>query len=418
MISREQTVSMSRGRTAIEHDLRIYSPANVDASLTKYNVVLVDELKGRTLEEYTNEQMKPYIDEYNSKQKRSDRKKSYDYVADYIAEQNNKQVKRQGYKAGQIAYEYVLQFGDRTSFSTKEVVADSNKRKGVLIMFQQFIKFYQSSYPHMKIVLATIHMDEPNGTPHMHILVQPIGEGYKQGLSHQISLTKALACDGFERSTKKSERLSLTRWQDDVKDNIMQPIMEACGMERKYGLGEKKHMSPSQYIMAMEEKDKIIEEAEEEAEEIIAKAKDDIDEIASQRDFLINGVPGSKNLNEKGLKELLEIRKKAATDYNNIVNGYVDSNGNQQPGYNELLKSYNELREYPEKIMETEAGQRALEEAKDEIVERVHTSFADKIIGFVERKIINKLKYMLVQPLYDAIDEMMRGHMFKLNEDC
>lgn len=33
----------------------------------------------------------------------------------------------------------------------------------------------------MRIILATVHMDEPKGTPHMHILVQPIGEGYKQG---------------------------------------------------------------------------------------------------------------------------------------------------------------------------------------------------------------------------------------------
>ena len=286
-----------------------------------------------------------------------------------------------------------------------------------MIMFQEFIEAYQSRYPHMKIVLATIHMDEPNGTPHMHILVQPIGEGYKQGLSHQISLTKALSCAGFERATKKSERLSLTRWQDDIKDNIMQPILEEGGLKRKFGPSEKYHMTPSQYKMAMKEKDKILEEAEDEAEEVIANAKDDLDEVISKRDYLINGVPGSKKISEKGLKELIEIRKKAATDYNNLVNGYVDSNGKKQPGYNELLTTYNQLREYPEKIMETEAGQRALEDAKDEIVERVHTNFANKIMGFVERKIINKLKYMLVQPLYDAIDEMMRGHMFKLNED-
>ena len=44
-------------------------------------------------------------------------------------------------------------------------------RKEVHAMFEEFIQSYQSSYPHMRIILATVHMDEPKGTPHMHILV-------------------------------------------------------------------------------------------------------------------------------------------------------------------------------------------------------------------------------------------------------
>ena len=49
-----QTVSVSRGKTAIEHDLREYTPNNVEASMSIYNVVLIDELKGKSLAEYTN----------------------------------------------------------------------------------------------------------------------------------------------------------------------------------------------------------------------------------------------------------------------------------------------------------------------------------------------------------------------------
>ena len=74
----KQTISVSRGKTAIEHDLREHTPNNVDASMSKYNVVLINELGGKSLAEYTNEYMKPYIEEYNKKQRRSDRKKSYD----------------------------------------------------------------------------------------------------------------------------------------------------------------------------------------------------------------------------------------------------------------------------------------------------------------------------------------------------
>lgn len=61
-----QTVSVSRGKTAIEHDLREYTPNNVDPSMSIYNAVLINELGGKSLAEYTNEYMKPYIEEYNA----------------------------------------------------------------------------------------------------------------------------------------------------------------------------------------------------------------------------------------------------------------------------------------------------------------------------------------------------------------
>lgn len=41
----KQTISVSRGKTAIEHDLREHTPNNVDASMSKYNVVLINELE-------------------------------------------------------------------------------------------------------------------------------------------------------------------------------------------------------------------------------------------------------------------------------------------------------------------------------------------------------------------------------------
>ena len=307
----KQTISVSRGKTAIEHDLREHTPNNVDASMSKYNVVLINELGGKSLAEYTNEYMKPYIEEYNKKQRRSDRKKSYDYASDYTEEQNHMQTSRQNYTAGQLAYEYVIQFGDHNSLDVNEVIADKYLYEDTVEMFREFIDNYQESYPHMKIVLATVHMDEPKGTPHMHILVQPIGEGYKQGLSHQISLTKALACDGFERSDVRKERLSLTRWQDDMKDNIMEPILGRHMYVREYKDGEKHHMPVALYKKTMEEKEailldafheadsitdeakssskQIIENAEEKAKKLIREAEEEVDDLMDEKDTLING---------------------------------------------------------------------------------------------------------------------------------
>lgn len=75
------------------------------------------------------------------------------------------QTSRQNYTAGQLAYEYVIQFGDHNSLDVNEVIADKYLYEDTVEMFREFIDNYQESYPHMKIVLATVHMDEPKGTP-------------------------------------------------------------------------------------------------------------------------------------------------------------------------------------------------------------------------------------------------------------
>lgn len=401
-----QTISMSRGRTAIEHDLREYVPHNVNADMTKYNRVLVNELNGRTLAEYTNDYMKPYIEFYNSKQRRSDRKKSFDYASDYIKEQNNMASARQSYTAGKLAYEYVIQFGDHESMDVNDVVANPDTYEDIMSMFQEFIISYQEAYPHMRIVLATVHMDEPNGTPHMHILVQPIGEGYKQGLSHQVSLTKALACDGFERSDKKGDRLSLTRWQDDVKDNIMEPILAKHGYSREYREGETHHMPVAMYKRAAAEADAIIEEAGEKADKISADAKSEVKELETQ-------VADCKD----ELKSLGEKNKKIRKEYTMLVDGYELEDGRHNMGYRELLERHKILTQEPERLLETEEGKKALEKAEDKIVETVYHRIMTGIAAFVRKSIFEELKKSLVQPIYHAIDKMMEGHYFKLNKE-
>ena len=74
--------SMSVGRLAPKHSLdidgiRAISP-NVTPELIKDDVVIIDRLRRpdgshMTIEEYTDQQFQPYIDQYNAKQRRKDR---------------------------------------------------------------------------------------------------------------------------------------------------------------------------------------------------------------------------------------------------------------------------------------------------------------------------------------------------------
>lgn len=446
MPAKQQTVSMSRGKTAIEHDLREHSPNNVDASMTIYNEVLIDELGGRSLAEFTNDYMKQYIEEYNNKQRRSDRKKSFDYAADYIKEQYNMEKSRQNYTSGKLAYEYVIQFGDHQTMDINEVNKDDELREDVLSMFREFIESYQSAYPHMRIILATVHMDEPKGTPHMHILVQPIGEGYKQGLSHQVSITKALACDGFERTDKKGDRFSMTRWQDDVKINIMQRILEQHEYERLYKDGEKHHMPVGLYKKTMAEHDTIIEDANDRADQITSDAYKELElieakkgsliegtensgnlqvpydewsmeDLIRERSFYLEGIPGETVIDNMSLPQLRVERNRWIDKYNNLVDGYVKKDGTHTMGYNELVKRHKTLMEEPARLLETDEGKKVIEDAKEEIVAKIQKNLFNKMLGFVKTEIFDAIKHYLVEPLYDAIDKMMYGHNFKLNDD-
>ena len=82
-----------------------------------------------------------------------------------------------------------------------------------------------------------------------------------------------------------------------------------------------------------------------------------------------------------------------------------------------MIKRHKELLQDPARLLETEEGQQVLEDAKEEIVESVQKSLITNMLGFIKREIFDTLKEWLVEPIYRAIDEMMREHWFKLNDN-
>ena len=241
-----KTISMSVGRLAPLHDVRRDISANVDSRLTYRNAIFIDKLSDYdySIEAYTDAKFQDAIDEYNRKQVREDRKKKKTYT-ELLADENKKLIenskrqKEKGIKISsrrptKLAQEYVLQSGDRVSDGTLDPSTSINVHKQ--IAYETLMEM-QRKYPHIDILLATFHADEPNGTPHMHILVQFTGEKYKQGLSRQISMSKALELDGFERSNNRGD-YAINRWCEDVKDNILVPKMNAIMHEDREIVGE------------------------------------------------------------------------------------------------------------------------------------------------------------------------------------
>lgn len=238
-------VSFSVGKVAYAHDVRESNcplPKNVSQQLVCENVNLVDKLNGKSIEDYTNDRMRPYIDEYNAKQRRNDRKIKGEYV-DYWNNLNDK-------GKGQLCYEAVIQFGEHESLGKQYYESDGQERERLKDEFVSFYKScideFETNYPHLEVLYATIHFDEPQGTPHMHLCYQPIGDTYKQGLSHQISIGNALTSDGIERVKSRKESLEVGGYQiakfyKQFTEDFMKPTLEKRGYEIKELIGGRKH---------------------------------------------------------------------------------------------------------------------------------------------------------------------------------
>ena len=82
-----------------------------------------------------------------------------------------------------------------------------------------------------------------------------------------------------------------------------------------------------------------------------------------------------------------------------------------------MVQRHKEPLQDPARLLETEEGQQVLEEAKEEIVETVQKNLVSNMLGFIKREIFDTLKEWLVEPIYKAINEMMRGHWFQLNDN-
>lgn len=243
-----KTISMSVGRVAIMHDIRAEYSANVDPTRTHNNEIFVDRLKAFNydIEAYTNNRFQHAIDTYNAKQRREDRKKNKPYT-ELLAEENAKLLAKAKYnrehgintsvrKPTKLAHEYVLQIGDKNTNGALDPNTDMKANREYA---RQVVEEIQRKYPHANILLATYHADE--ATPHLHLLIQFVGDDYKQGLPEQISMSKALEQDGFERSQNRGN-YAINRFVEDIKDTIMTDKLAEIMHEERDIIGEhRKH---------------------------------------------------------------------------------------------------------------------------------------------------------------------------------
>ena len=277
--------SMSVGRLAPKHSLdidgiRAISP-NVTPALIKDDVVIIDRL-GRpdgshmTIEEYTDQTFQPYIDQYNSRQRRKDRQIQTGYCEWHRGNGTLSQGK------GELAYEAVLQYGSHDDLGGEYYSPDTTpERKAQLRaeyegVYRKWVADLERDFPHMTLVFAVVHFSETEGTPHLHVCMQPQAD-CSRGLAKQVSIGRALAQDGIERLDSREEAkqaggYQLARFYQRFHHEYQNPSLQRLGYEIKAEQHGLKHMEKDGYAVVMEQADKIVQESRERAE-ITEKAR-------------------------------------------------------------------------------------------------------------------------------------------------
>lgn len=260
------SMSVSGGRHNARHNTdpsyRKNLP-NVDPELTHRNVVLRDEpvrdayrrLFGQSVEAYNAAQVakghpERAIEDYYAKIHRSWREDLRKVEAGLKGKSN----------VPQPVEEYVIQIGSHETWGS--VPTDTL----VAIYRETFERLQARTAGAIDWFQAAIHLDEPEGSPHMHVAGIAYGTGNRRGLETQVSVSQALRALGLQ--TKPDLQDLLMRQLEDV--------AEEHGIERDVKGCDRRHQDVPEWkqtqrdiaadVERLERKQRQIQQAEERLE--------------------------------------------------------------------------------------------------------------------------------------------------------
>ena len=229
-----KSVSVTLGDGSLAHNNRVFSTDNVEPALTADNVILVQQTLKTAYQEIFGEALKLY----NDKQQRSDRK-----IPDYL------EHIRQSKNGEKIFHELVIQVGNR--YDTGIGTADADIAKEILTEY--YYGFVERNL-NMRVFNAVIHMDEKNGTPHLHIDFIPVATEQKRGLEIKNSMRQALQQQGFDFQPtapfisyeKKPSKIGGGRWLEAERTQLGS-ILQQHGIERDKLDTHREHLTVGEY---------------------------------------------------------------------------------------------------------------------------------------------------------------------------
>lgn len=212
------------------------------------------------------------VEKYNAKQKRADRK-----IEDYLAKvRKDKKLEPQR--------EFIVQIGTLDDFRTtrddgsstgiSEQQAEQNRVIANKILVQYY-KEFQERNPNLAIYNAVIHNDEIS--PHLHLNIVPVAEGYKRGVQKQPSFNKALQQQGLQVD-KENGRVLWNNFRNQEVESV-ERLMADFGWDREL-VGTNKIKDIHEYKEIMSEISELRQTVVKERESVSEEMRD----ISKQRE--------------------------------------------------------------------------------------------------------------------------------------
>ncbi len=243
----------------LHHNLREYTPENVDPELTRYNVILLrpegdpEEIFNRFFEEA--------VSDYNRRKLLGIREDgSIGRVRREKVIDNYFRKVSEGRDKTHPFVEMVVQVGSRDDNSSL------NRESRIYLASQEIYRSYfqefSTRFPSLHLVSAVIHNDEPMGTPHMHLDLIPavecekglrlrcsfsgaVGQTAKMNPSGEIIRQGRFGSEGegelYERGTD-----GIRAWKSDQR----RLLIEIC---RNYGVRIREPISEHRHSLMVEE---------------------------------------------------------------------------------------------------------------------------------------------------------------------
>ena len=276
----------------IEHNNRDFVAKNVNKEKIADNITYVK----KDLKEVYQETFGKALEEYNAKQKRSDR-----VIKDYYEHIKNSNQEK-------LFYEAIIQFGNIDSSAVGTEGGELAKK-----MLDDYMKNFQERNPNLIVFNAVMHLDE--ATPHLHINFVPVVHNQSRGLETRVSLKKALDEMGIAGTSKKeSDR---QQWAVREKE-IMKTIAKKHGLEIENKNITRPHLSVEEYKQTCRELDK----KKKQINELYEKSSLNPSEIKkSDLDLLVNRSKQLQKEVEEKDNRITDLESKIQSDFRYIKIG-------------------------------------------------------------------------------------------------
>ena len=273
-VSNKKSAITSKTKLAAvaKHNLRKYKSSDY----SKDNIVivygtsnLIDDVKTVYHKEFDEA-----LEEYNKKQARPDRR-----IEDYFEHVAGKEQ--------DMAVEIIIQIGDREFWKQYDDMKSYMK-----LSYQIMLDELRKRLPQFVVANAVVHLDEDS--PHMHIVGVPMADGYKKGLSKQVSKRKVFTKEVLSRVL-----------QDELREVANKEVNDWFGEQiKEKSKGRNYDLTVAEYKVAQET---------EHLEQIQEQVNDaDIKLFASQIAYKELERSQTKELNEKR-SELQSVRQEIAS---------------------------------------------------------------------------------------------------------